>query len=100
MAQMDADVASDEATGGHAGIAVHLHDHIPARHLPCFAGLWEPRPSPPDARIRHELVYRPDFLTDDEPSVPIFDSIARFHETRRLHSSTGHLAPADFEDTF
>ena len=50
--------------------------------------------------LKHERVYRTDFLTHDEASLQIFDSIARFHNTRRLHSSIGYLSPADFEATF
>ncbi|MEI6343486.1 MAG: IS3 family transposase, partial [Verrucomicrobiota bacterium] len=50
--------------------------------------------------LKHELVYRTDFLTHDEASLQIFEYIARFYNTRRLHSSIGYLSPADFEATF
>ena len=50
--------------------------------------------------LKHELVYRTDFLTHDEASLQIFEYIAQFYNTRRLHSSIGYLSPADFEATF
>ena len=50
--------------------------------------------------LQHELVYRTGFLNHAEARLEIFDSIARFYNTRRLHSSIGYLSPADFEATF
>jgi transposase InsO family protein len=50
--------------------------------------------------LKHERVYRTDFVTHDEASLQIFDSIAQFYNTRRLHCSIGYLSPADFEAKF
>ena len=50
--------------------------------------------------LKHELVYRTGFLNHAEARLEIFDYIARFYNTRRLHSSIGYLSPADFEATF
>ena len=41
--------------------------------------------------LKHELVYRADFLTHDEARLQIFQYIAQFYNTRRLHSSIGYL---------
>ena len=50
--------------------------------------------------LKHERVYRTDFLTHDEAGLQIFDSICRSHGTRRPRGSIGCLASANFEATF
>ena len=50
--------------------------------------------------LKHELAYRTNCLPHDEASLQIFEYIAQFYNTRRLHSSIGYLSPAVFEATF
>ena len=49
------------------------------------------------ATLKLELVYRTRFLTHADAHQQIFDSIARFYNTQRLHSALGYLSPAQFE---
>ena len=49
------------------------------------------------ATLKLELVYRTRFLTHADARQQIFDYIARFYNTQRLHSALGYLSPAQFE---
>jgi transposase InsO family protein len=49
------------------------------------------------ATLKLELVYRTRFLTHADAHQQIFDYIARFYNTQRLHSALGYLSPAQFE---
>jgi len=47
--------------------------------------------------LKTELVYFEIYKTRDEAKQSIFDYIEVFYNRRRLHSSLGFLAPAEFE---
>ncbi|MFM7989610.1 MAG: integrase core domain-containing protein, partial [Candidatus Fonsibacter sp.] len=49
------------------------------------------------ATLKLELLYRTQFLTHADARQQIFDYIARFYNTQRLHSALGYLSPAQFE---
>jgi len=47
--------------------------------------------------LKHELVYRRDFLTHAEAKTAIFDYIEGFYNRSRLHSALGYKSPLDYE---
>ena len=47
--------------------------------------------------LKHELVYRQQFLTRAQASAAIFDYIQTFYNPLRLHSALGYKSPMDFE---
>ena len=49
------------------------------------------------ATLECELIDRSRFATRREAELAIFDFIEGFYNTRRRHSSIGHLSPAEFE---
>ncbi len=49
------------------------------------------------ATLKRELVYRYRFTSRAAARSAVFDYIEVFYNRRRLHSSNGHLSPAEFE---
>ena len=47
--------------------------------------------------LKHELIYRRDFLTRAEAKTAIFDYIEGFYNRSRLHSALGYKSPLDYE---
>jgi transposase InsO family protein len=50
--------------------------------------------------LKLELVYRTRFLTHADARQQLFEYIAGFYNTQRIHSSIGHLSPVQFEQKF
>jgi putative transposase len=49
------------------------------------------------ATLKTELLYRSNWPTRRTVRTAIFEYIEGFYNTRRRHSSLGHLSPAEFE---
>lgn len=49
--------------------------------------------------LKHELVYRRNFLTRAEAQTAIFDYIECFYNRSRLHSALGYKSPLDYESS-
>lgn len=47
--------------------------------------------------LKHELVFRRQFITRNEAITAIFDYIEGFYNRTRLHSSLGFKSPLDYE---
>ena len=47
--------------------------------------------------IRKELIYRHAFKTRNAARLAIFDSIERFYNPVRRHSTLGNISPVDYE---
>ena len=50
------------------------------------------------ATLKTELLYRVSWPTRQAARTAIFEYIEGFYNTRRRHSSLGHLSPAEFEE--
>jgi transposase InsO family protein len=47
--------------------------------------------------LKHELVYRTEFVTRAQAQRAIFDYIEIFYNRQRLHSTLAYYSPVDFE---
>ncbi len=48
-------------------------------------------------RVKNDLINRYSWPTRPDPHHAIFDFIERWHSNERLHSTLGHLSPAEHE---
>jgi transposase InsO family protein len=50
------------------------------------------------ATLKRELVHRRSWPTRQELQSAVFDYVEGFYNSRRLHSTLGHVSPAEYED--